>query len=216
MRMQSCNLFNAAPFFPVVVKGRDFSPAIILRSKEALASEVFVRAHREQFRKSGRTYFVSFQTADRLPLFRHENWSVLLVRMIECHRAEFQLHDFVVMPDHIHLLITPNGAVERAVQLIKGGFSFAAKREFGWNGRLWQAGFSDHRIRDVRDYQEHVRYVRKNVESLKSVEHKFCGANAGLALDAVPQWLKPLVQERLDGGAEAPPLHKGDKVQEGE
>jgi len=207
--MHSCNSFDAAPLFPVVVKGRDFSPAIILRSKEVLASEVFVRAHREQFRKSGRTYFVSFQTADRLPLFRHENWSALLVRMIERYRGEFQLHDFVVMPDHIHLLITPNGAVERAVQLIKGGFSFVAKRELYWNGRLWQAGFSDHRIRDIRDYEQHVRYIQKNVESLKSVEHKFCGANAGIALDGMPQWLKPLVQERFDGGAEAPPLHKG-------
>ena len=209
MRMQSCNLFNAAPLFPAVVKGRDFSPAIILRSREASASEVFVRGRREQFRKSGQTYFASFQTADRLPLFRHENWSALLVRMIERYRGEFQLHDFVVMPDHIHLLITPSGAVERTVQLIKGGFSFAAKRELCWNGRLWQAGFSDHRIRDIRDYEQHVRYIQKNVESLKSVEHKFCGANAGIALDGMPQWLKPLVQERFDGGAEAPPLHKG-------
>ena len=208
--MQSCHLFSAAPLFPVFVKGRDFSPAIILRTKGALASEVSLRPSREQFRKSGQTYFVSFQTADRLPLFRHESWSVLLIRMFERYREEFLLHDFVIMPDHIHLLITPTGAVERAVQLIKGGFSFAAKRELGWNGRLWQTGFSDHRIRDVRDYEQHIRYIRKNVESLWSVERKCCGANAGVALDAVPPWLKPLVQERFDGGAEAPPLHKGE------
>ena len=206
MRMQSCNLSGAAPLFPVFVKGRDFSPAIILRSKRALASEVAVRPSREQFRKSGQTYFVSFQTSDRLPLFRNERWSALLIQMLERYHGEFQLHDFVVMPDHIHLLITPMGAVERAVQLIKGGFSFAAKRELGWNGRLWQAGFSDHRIRDSRDYEQHICYIRKNVESLNLVAHKFCGANAGVALDSVPQWLKPLDIEVVDGGAEAPPL----------
>lgn len=216
MRMQSCNLFDAAPLFPILVRGRDFSPAIILKSEEALASEVFVRTSREQFRKGAQAYFVSFQTADRLPLFRHERWAGLLIRMIERYREEFLLHDFVVMPDHVHLLITPIGAVERSVQLIKGGFSFAAKRELGWNGGLWQAGFSDHRLRDVRDYEQHIEYIRKNVESLKLVEHKFCGANAGLALDGAPQWLKPLVQDEFDGGAEAPPLHKGEKAQEGE
>ena len=214
--MQSCNLFGAAPLFPVFVKGRDFSPAIILGNEEASASEVVVRPSREQFRNSDQTYFVSFQTADRLPLFRHESWAVLLIRMIERYREEFQLHDFVIMPDHVHLLITPKGAVERSVQLIKGGFSFAAKRELGWNGRLWQAGFSDHRIRDVRDYEQHVQYIRKNVESLKSVGHRFCGANADIGLDAVPQWLKPLNGEVFDGGAEAPPLHKGEEIWEGE
>ena len=83
----------------------------------------------------------------------------------------------------------------------------------GGCGRL---ASSDHRIRNLQDYEQHIHYVRKNVESLKSVEHKFCGANAGLALDAVPRWLKPLVQQRFDGGAEAPPLHKANKVQEGE
>ena len=114
------------------------------------------------------------------------------------------------MPDHVHLLITPFGAVERTVQLIKGGFSFAAKRELGWNGRLWQAGFSDHRIRDIKDYQQHIRYIRKNVESLSGVEHGFCGANMGLALDAVPQWLKPLDRQDSNGGAEAPPLQEGE------
>jgi len=35
------------------------------------------------------------------------------------------------MPDHFHLLITPRESLERAMQLIKGGFSFRAKRETG-------------------------------------------------------------------------------------
>lgn len=39
-------------------------------------------------------------------------------------RALYKIHAFVVMPDHIHLLLTPQDIVlERAMQLIKGGFS---------------------------------------------------------------------------------------------
>jgi REP element-mobilizing transposase RayT len=42
------------------------------------------------------------------------------------------LHAFVVMPDHIHLLLTPQGiTIERAVGLIKGGFSHLAAGIYG-------------------------------------------------------------------------------------
>jgi putative transposase len=37
---------------------------------------------------------------------------------------EFKLHAYVVRPDHLHLLIEPSTRIEKAVQLIKGGFSF--------------------------------------------------------------------------------------------
>jgi len=47
-------------------------------------------------------------------------------------QQKYLLHDFVVMPDHFHLLITPIVTLERAMQLIKGGFSFRAKRELGF------------------------------------------------------------------------------------
>lgn len=48
--------------------------------------------------------------------------------------GEFRLHDFVVMPDHVHLLMTVGGGmtVERAMQFIKGGFSYRLKRECGY------------------------------------------------------------------------------------
>jgi putative transposase len=40
---------------------------------------------------------------------------------------KYLLHEFVLMPDHFHLLITPTLTLERALQLIKGGFSFRPK-----------------------------------------------------------------------------------------
>jgi putative transposase len=42
-------------------------------------------------------------------------------------QRKYLLHEFVVMPDHFHLLITPAEAPERSIQLVKGGFSFRAK-----------------------------------------------------------------------------------------
>ena len=45
-------------------------------------------------------------------------------------QGEYHLHEFVIMPNHFHLLITPIPPVtiERAIQFIKGGFSYRAKK----------------------------------------------------------------------------------------
>jgi len=167
-----------------------------------------VRAAREVATNNGQTYFVSFQTVKHTPLFRNDRWAQFLLNCIEHYRTDYELHDFVIMRDHIHMLMTPQDAVERSVQLIKGGYSFQARREFSWKGPIWQDGFSDHRLRDAEDGEVHLRYIAKNVASL-SGGTSFCGAQAGLPLDAFPQWLKPLSMESTDGGAEAPPLQSG-------
>lgn len=82
----------------------------------------------------------------------------------------YQLHAFVIMPDHLHLLITPTESVEKSVQLIKGGFSFRAKKELQWNGDIWQPGFTDHRIRDEQDWGRHLEYIRSNPMEARLVE----------------------------------------------
>jgi putative transposase len=70
--------------------------------------------------------------------------SLLIDVLRSCVAArEFQLHDFVIMPNHIHLLLTvPDGmAIEKAVQLVKGRFSYRLKKELGFQGEVWQPGF---------------------------------------------------------------------------
>src|SRR5207244_8828766 len=117
---------------------------------------------------------------------------------------------FVVMPHHIHVLMTPEASLERAVQFIKGGFSFRAKKELGSNLEVWQKGFSDHRIRDARDYAEHVLYIRQNPVRahlcVNAEEFPYSSAHAGFELEVVPQGLKPESLGGSDGAAEAAPF----------
>jgi len=95
-----------------------------------------MRPVREKYRKTDVACFVSTQTAGRKPFFRHERWARLMIATL-AHYAErdFVLHAYVIMPDHLHLLITPHESLEKSVQLIKGGFSFRAKRELDWHPR---------------------------------------------------------------------------------
>ena len=78
--------------------------------------------------------------------------------------GKFAVHDFVIMPNHIHVLMTLPGAtsLEKAMQLIKGGFSFRAKKELGFQGEIWQRGYSDVRILDLSSFQRHREYVDNN------------------------------------------------------
>jgi putative transposase len=106
---------------------------------------------------------VTAGTWERRGHFRNERWARLLIDTL-CHYrgSAYLLHEFVIMPDHVHALITPLMSLERAVQFIKGGFSYRAKKELGSNMEIWQRGFQDHRIRDASDYDIHVAYIRGN------------------------------------------------------
>ncbi|MFZ0746323.1 MAG: hypothetical protein WAM85_18080 [Terracidiphilus sp.] len=117
------------------------------------------------------------------------------------------------MPDHFHLLITPMTALERAIQLIKGGFSFRVKRELGSNAEVWHRGFADHRIRDSEDYDRHLHYIRLNPVKKHlcdaPAEYKYSSAYRGWKLDPIPQWLKPLEMEAADGTTKVVPFQNG-------
>jgi len=56
-----------------------------------------------------RTFFVTFVTAERRPIFQAEKNATLLIDLFASDRARgrYQLHAWVIMPDHIHLLLTP-------------------------------------------------------------------------------------------------------------
>ncbi len=94
------------------------------------------------------------------------------------------------MPDHLHFLITPFESLEKSVQLIKGGFSFRAKRELDWKFDIWQPGFTDHRIRDEEDWKRHLEYVRANPIEAQLVENSVLYAFMGFPNIAIPSGAK--------------------------
>lgn len=73
---------------------------------------------------------------------------------------------YVIMPNHIHLLITISAdeygrpmvapTMSRIVQQMKG---YVSKR-IGHS--IWQKLFYDHVIRNQNDYDEHLRYIQEN------------------------------------------------------
>jgi putative transposase len=130
-------------------------------------------------------------------------------------QSGYALHAFVIMPDHLHLLITPSGTLERAVQLLKGGFSFRARKEFDWHGEIWQPSFTDHRIRDEEDWNRHLHYIRSNPLEAKLARESSSYVFMGFPNPHFPQGLKPpSLSKDVDVRAEARTLHSNSRTAE--
>ncbi len=151
-----------------------------------------MRPKREIFQTSKSAYFATTQTAERRAFFRNERWAQLMVSVLKHYDGTgYNLHAYVVMPDHLHLLLSPVDTIERSMQLLKGGFSFRAKRELEWHGEVWQQGFTDHRVRDAEDWQRHLEYLRQNPVEGKLVEDALLYEFLDIREISFPQGLKP-------------------------
>jgi putative transposase len=107
------------------------------------------------------TFFLTALSLQRRPIFRTPSTAQLFLDTLQHYRREshYKLHAFVAMPDHVHLLLTPTGiTLERAMQLIKGGFSHRLAAKFP----VWQRGDTDHRILTHEEFESRRNYVNEN------------------------------------------------------
>lgn len=85
------------------------------------------------------SYFVTTKCAQGRTVFQILENAQILIDALYRYRARgaYLLHEFVVMPDHVHLLLTPlrETTLERAMQLIKGGSSYEIRTQRGSNDR---------------------------------------------------------------------------------
>jgi putative transposase len=110
------------------------------------------------------TYAITLLTLGRHRHFQRTENAELFIATLFRYRdaANFRLHGFAIMPDHVHILVTPAADVStsRCIQLIKGGYSFAAKQKNA--GTIWHSGYHEHRIRDEDDFRSQLLYIANN------------------------------------------------------
>jgi len=159
------------------------------------------------------TYFVTSRTWEGRALFLNLRTAELFVTAMLHYRDNqaYQLHAFVLMPEHFHLLLTPSGelSLERAVQLVKGGSAHTIRKEQGLTFPVWQRGFSDHHIRGRADCAAHFRYIDDNPVKRGLAEsaaaYLWCSASGRFPMDSLPPRLKPAPGCDPCGTAEAVP-----------
>jgi len=194
---QDCRALAAVVVFRVVSIPISQSESHFFAVRQISPSTSSLRRYYPIMDDSQRTFFVTSVTWQRVPIFRVEARAELLIEVLFGYRdqGKYLLHEFVVMPDHIHLLLTPatEVSVERGVQFVKGGYSYRLRKVE--KIQVWQESFTNHRILDFEDYQRHGEYVRMNPVRAGLVRdaraYEFSSASSKLRLDVMPRGLKP-------------------------
>ncbi|MFB3881716.1 MAG: transposase [Armatimonadota bacterium] len=102
---------------------------------------------------------------------------------------------YVVMPDHVHLIMVLRGKHDLAtvVRLWKGYSSRVIGRESGAEGPVWQDGYYDHMIRNSRDLLNWIDYVHHNPVGKELVglaeDYQFSTASPRCAGDVDAWWM---------------------------
>jgi len=169
------------------------------------------RADPAHVKAGARTFFVTSSAWGKQNLLQSDRAAGLFLRVLYDYRAQskFRLHDFVVMPDHFHLLLTVESGmtIERAVQFIKGGFSFRAGKELGMKSPIWQKGFSEARISDIEAFLQVRTYIRNNPVARHLVadpgDYLHSSAHPGFELDPVPYGMRISLAADTVGVAQA-------------
>lgn len=138
------------------------------------------------------TYAITTATYQRRALFLRTANAELMLNTLFHYREEgrYLLHGFAIMPDHLHVLLTPafDQTIERCAQCIKGGFSFQVRSQF--RGEVWQPGFHEHRIRGEMDFRNQLAYIAGNPERRSWHDYPFVHTRHPDRVDPMLEYLR--------------------------
>jgi REP element-mobilizing transposase RayT len=76
--------------------------------------------------------------------------------------GRYAAHAFVVMPNHVHLLVTPHVTARRWLGPLKGYTGYMANKLLRRSGAFWQEESYDHLVRNDRSFDRIIRYIEFN------------------------------------------------------
>ncbi len=115
----------------------------------------------QRFQQSAQSHFVTFTCYHRRRGFDSPSACDLFVQVLEQMRRRFGLflYGYVVMPEHVHLLLSEprRGLLADAMHYLK--LSFAKRLR---TGVFWQKRYYDRNLRDAHEFREKLRYIHRN------------------------------------------------------
>jgi putative transposase len=154
-----------------------------------------------------RTFFVTSSISGKRNLLQSDRSANLFIRVLYDYRAQrkFRLHEFVVMPDHFHALLTVEDGltIERAVQFMKGVLRFWQGGNLGFVRRSGKKGFRRCVFsKPTHAFPRTAEYIRNNPVArhlaVEATRYPHSSAYPGFALDPAPQGLKPVFPLALE------------------
>ena len=89
--------------------------------------------------------------------------SIVHASLHHCSRENYALHAWALMPNHVHILITPQTDVPAFIRRLKG---FSARKANEFLNRVgqpfWQGESYDHLVRSPEEFRNIERYILNN------------------------------------------------------
>ena len=126
---------------------------------------------------SGQAHFITFSCYRRQPFFLDARTYDLFPVCLERMRQHFQMlvYGFVVMPEHVHLLLSEpeKRTLADAVHFLKLSFTKRLRSQVsaqktganlghGSSGSFWQRRYYDRNVRDHREFVAALKYIHRN------------------------------------------------------
>ena len=136
--------------------------------KQTLDRKYEYRRMLPHYQKAGRAVFITFCKANQIP-FTSEASDAILQHCLHDNCKRYDLHAAVVMPDHIHLLLTPlrdeKGwpySLPVILKQLKGTSARSVNKLLKSNGPVWQEESFDHILRSQESFEKKLEYLRQN------------------------------------------------------
>jgi putative transposase len=109
----------------------------------------------------GHLHFITFSCHNRLPYLDSCKTKEILERVIERTRRShnFLLYAYVLMPEHVHLLLSEPKNLSSTLRVIKGESSKLLK---GAHRHFWQPRYYDFNVFTTRKFKEKIQYIHRN------------------------------------------------------
>ena len=155
-----------------------------------------------RFHHSGSAHFITFTCYHRYPHLAHGAVRDLFVKALDRTRVLYNLrvYGFVVMPEHVHLLISEpqRGTIANAIQSLKISSAKRGRRANGAQDsetRFWQKRYYDRNLWGHKEFIEKLKYIHRNPVMRKlaakpedwkwsSFRHYASGLDCGVAIQS--------------------------------
>ena len=124
----------------------------------------FYRHRLPHIRLDGAIYFVTWRLGARQADLSESERDCVVSAIRHFDDTRYALHAYVIMNDHVHVLVQPT-ADHRLEEILRSWKSFTANRlrqVSGRRGAVWQDEYFDRVIRDNAEYEQKRDYILNN------------------------------------------------------
>jgi putative transposase len=122
-----------------------------------------MREHLKRYYGYGHLHFITFSCYRRLPLLGYASARNCFLEILEevRHKYDFVIVGYVVMPEHVHLLMNEpsHGDPSVVMQVLKQRTSHAISHQ---EPQFWQLRFYDFNVWSARKHVEKLKYMHRN------------------------------------------------------